>query len=187
MRYSTAATGRECASEGDAGGNLGTVHHCVEQKATVLVVSAERPVTNFREDGSGEVDTERRLDLPHQVGANSEPSNFATHGGVIRLVKIVTSAQSDIRIEPRIVSRDATVQLPVENRRELVRDLHLGRVNHPIDCRASSGSSQVKRINSYSQSRLFRFDKTLDNLSDFFANAPAQRADWNAWFVLKAI
>src|SRR5947207_12990531 len=129
------------ALEGDPGRDLRAVHNSFETEIVFLEVTAESPVTDLSEDGSGEVDTKSGLDFPHQVGANSEPPNLATYGGVIRLVKIVTGAQSDIRIEPVIVLRDGAVQLPVEDRGELVRDLHLGRVDYSIDCRAPSGSS----------------------------------------------
>src|SRR5215216_4012253 len=103
-------------SESNPGSNLRAVHDSVEKEPIVLVVNAECPVTNFREDRSGKVDANGGLDLPHQVGANSEPSNFATHSRVKCLVKIVAGAQSDIGIEPEIISRDAAVELSVEHR-----------------------------------------------------------------------
>src|SRR5882724_5072649 len=53
------------ASERDPGGDLRTVHDRIKQKAVLIVVSPERPVTNFREDGAREVDTDYAFDLPH--------------------------------------------------------------------------------------------------------------------------
>src|SRR5947207_2311254 len=53
------------ASERDPGRDLRTVHDSVKQKAVVIVVSPERPVTNLCEDGTGEVDTDYAFDLPH--------------------------------------------------------------------------------------------------------------------------
>jgi len=37
----------------------------VEEKAVILVVDAERSITDLSEDAMGEVDTEDALDLPH--------------------------------------------------------------------------------------------------------------------------
>ncbi len=90
-------------SECDPGSDLRAVHDDIEFKVVVLKVAAECPITNFSKDGTGDIDTEHAFNLPHQVEADAEPSDLATYGGVIRLVKIVTGAQSDIRIEPVIV------------------------------------------------------------------------------------
>src|SRR5438445_5236651 len=91
-------------SESDPRRDLGAVHDGVEKEPVLLVVSAECPVTDLSEDVTGEVDTNDGFDLPHQVGANSEPSDLASHGSVKRLVKIVSATQSNIGIEPVIGS-----------------------------------------------------------------------------------
>ena len=75
----------------------------VEKKAVVLVVDAERPVTDLSEDAMGEVDTDDPLDLPHQVGTDAEPSDLAPHAGVKHFVEIVAATQSDVGIKPVIV------------------------------------------------------------------------------------
>ena len=90
-------------SEGDPGGDLGTVHNSFETEIVLLEVTTERPVTDLSKHGTSQVNANHGLDFPHQVGANSEPPNFATYSGVIRLVKIVAATQPDIGIEPEIV------------------------------------------------------------------------------------
>src|SRR4029077_10648655 len=92
------------ASEGNSSGDLRAVPDNVETKIVFLEVTGKCPITNLSKDGTGEVDTEHALDLPHQVSTNSESSDLATHGGVIRFVKIVSATQSDIGIEPVIIS-----------------------------------------------------------------------------------
>ena len=76
----------------------------VEKKAVVLVVSAECPVTNFGEDGTREINTDYALDLPHEIRADSEASDLAANCSVKGLVEIVATAQSNVRIEPVILS-----------------------------------------------------------------------------------
>src|SRR5712691_11238149 len=93
----------ENSSEGNSRGDLRAVHDGVKEKAVVLVVYAECPVTDLGEDGTGEVDTDYALDLPHQVGTNSEASDFTAHSSVVRLVKVVAATQADIGIEKIIV------------------------------------------------------------------------------------
>ena len=91
-------------SEGDPRRDLRSVHDGVEKEPVFLVVSAECPVTDLSEDVTGEVDTNDGFDLPHQVGANSEPADLAADGSVKRLVKIVSATQTKIGIEPVIGS-----------------------------------------------------------------------------------
>ena len=80
-----------------------TVSDGVEEKAVILVVDAERSITDLSEDAMGEVDTEDALDLPHQVGTDAEPSDLASHGSVKHFVEIVAATQSDVGIKPVIV------------------------------------------------------------------------------------
>src|SRR5437764_86179 len=90
------------ASKGNPGGDLRAVCDRIEKKAVVLVVDAQCPITDLSEDAMRDVDTNDALDLPHQIGAGSEPSNLAPHGGVKYFVKIVAATQSDVGIEPVI-------------------------------------------------------------------------------------
>src|SRR5204863_4121877 len=115
------------ASECNPSGDLRAVHYGIKTKAVVLVIAAECPVTNFGKDRTGEIDTEHALDLPHQVGANAEPADFATNCRVERFVKIVPATQPKIGIEPVILSRDTLMQLCLQRVRKMVRDLRLGR------------------------------------------------------------
>jgi hypothetical protein len=82
-------------SESDPGGDLRAMRHSVEKKPVVVVVNTERPVTNFRKDAMGEVNTDCAFDLPHQVGSGPEPTDLAAHGRVECFVKIVAGAQPD--------------------------------------------------------------------------------------------
>ena len=92
------------ASESDPRSDLRAMRDSVEKKPVVVVVNTERPVTNFRKDAMGEVNTDYAFDLPHQVGSDSEPTDLASDSGIEGFVKIVASAQPDIGIEPEIVS-----------------------------------------------------------------------------------
>src|SRR4029077_2189330 len=174
-------------SESNASSDLRAMGDSVEKKPVTIVVSAECPITDFGKDVTAEVNTEYAFHLPHQIGAGSESADLAAHSGVECFVEIVAATEPDIRSEPVILSRDGLVQFRVEDRRELVRDLHLGGVNHSIGCRATSGPFQVKRIQPCLQSRFFCLNKAIYNLSDFLSNPPAQRADWNGWFIFEAV
>src|SRR4030095_3636119 len=110
-----------------------------------------------------------------------EPSDLAAYGGVIRLVKIVTGAQSDIGIEPVIVSRESLAQLRVQRRGKLIRDLCLCRVNGASHRGATCPPSEGKRIYSCPQSVKCQVDKILYHSGNFLPNTPAQRTDWNVW------
>ena len=52
------------SSKGNPGRDLRTVCDRVENKAVVLVVDAQCPITDLSEDAMGEVDTDDALDLP---------------------------------------------------------------------------------------------------------------------------
>src|SRR5438093_5894232 len=121
------------ASEGNPGRDLGTVHYGIEKEPVILVVSAECPVTNLSEDVTGEVNTNDSFDLPHQVGANSEPSDLAADGGIKRFVKVVSATQSNIGIEPVIGSRKSLVQPFVQANCKLIRDPRLCLINYSVD------------------------------------------------------
>jgi hypothetical protein len=53
------------ASEGNSSGDLRAVPDNVETKIVFLEVTGKCPITNLSKDGTGEVDTEHALDLPH--------------------------------------------------------------------------------------------------------------------------
>src|SRR5215208_780263 len=67
------------ALEGDSSSDLRAVHNSFETEIVFLEVTAESPVTNLSKDGTSQVNANHGLDLPHQVGANSEPSDFAAN------------------------------------------------------------------------------------------------------------
>src|SRR5438094_7932986 len=131
------------------------MHDSIEKQAVILVVSAECPVTNFGKDGTGEVDTDYAFDLPHQVGADSETTDLAADRRVKRLVKIVSATQSDIGIEPEIISRNTSVELRLQGKRKVVCDLRLGRVNYPLNRGAASLTFEVECIYAHTQSVQF--------------------------------
>ena len=163
------------------------MHDDVETKVAILEITAECAVTDLRKDGSGEVDTDYALDFPHQVGANSEPSDLAAYGRVIRLVKIVSAAQPHIRIEPVIVSRDSLAEALVQSKRKLIRDSRLRRINYAVDSVPAGDAPRHERIYACLQNGLFLYNKILDPLSHIFFNVPGQRTDWNFWFTLVAV
>ena len=69
------------------------------------------------------------------------------------------------------------VQPCLQATHKLLRDLRLGRVNGLIDCGATRGADQLERIYLCLQRNLFRLDKTLNQLRNFFSNTPVQRSD----------
>jgi hypothetical protein len=175
------------ASEGNSSGDLRAVHNGVEKKAVVLVVSAECPVTELRKDVTGEVDTDYALDLPHQVGADSEASYLAADGSVKRLVKVVSATQSNIGIEPVIGSRDRSVQSLVQANCKLIRDPRLCLINYSVDSGSAVEAHRHERIYACPQLSFFYLDKMLDSLGNLFSDAPAQWTDWNVWSAFVAL
>src|SRR5262245_30209182 len=121
------------SSKSDSGRDLRAMQDHVENEMIVLEVRGQSAITELGKDVPGEVDAQNAFDLPHQVRTYTEPSDLAAHGGVKRFVKIVPGMQSDIGIEPAIISRDRLVQLGVEGRGELVRDLGLDRANDSLN------------------------------------------------------
>src|SRR4029077_4053205 len=169
------------ASERNPRRDLRSVQDHVENEIIVLEVGAKGAITDLSEDAMGKVDTDYTLDLPHQVRTDSESSDPPAHGRVNRFIKIISATQPHIRIEPVIVSRDSLAQLRVEGRRQLPRDVRLGRANDSIDCRATSLTCEMESIYSGPQSRFFHPDKILNHLGNILSNVTAQRTDWNVW------
>src|SRR6476646_3439258 len=147
----------------------------VEKKPVVVEVSGERPITDLA------------FHLPHQIGAGSESADLAAHGSVERFVEIESGAQSDIGSEPVIVSREGLVQLLVDSKRDVVRNLCFGSVNHPMNSGATCSSFQMQCIYPCAQSRFFPPNKIPNNPGNIFRNARAQWADWNVWVTLVAV
>src|SRR5215469_10065644 len=154
----------------------------VESKVIVLEVSGENAITDLGKHIPIEIDTQHTLNLPHQIRTYPESSDLAAHGGVKRLVKVVAGMQSDIGIEPAIISRDCLPQLPVQDTVEIPRNLRLGCADDSIDCSTASLPSQVKRIYPCPQSYFFRLDEVLSHPGDILFNATTQWADRNARF-----
>ena len=157
------------------------MHDSIEKEAVIIVVSAECPVTNFGEDGTGEVDTDYAFDLPHQVGADSETTDLAADRRVKRLVKIVSATQSDIGIEPEIISRNTSVELRLQGKRKVVCNSGFGSINDSIDRGPASLTFEMERIYARTESVQFQVDVIFNDLGNFFSNAAAQRTDWNIW------
>src|SRR5215831_11275530 len=146
----------------NAGRDLRPMEDNVEGKLIVLEVGGESAITDLGKNVPGDVDTEHALDLPHQIRAYPESSHLAAHGGVKRFVKVVAGMQSDIGIEPAIISRDCLPQLPVQGKRELICDLRLGCADDSMHGRPTSSPSQLKRIYPCPQSYFFRLHKIVN-------------------------
>ena len=65
-------------------------------EAVVVVVEAEGGVTDFGKDAARQVDADRCLDLPHQIGPDAEAADLGARGGVPYLREIVAAAQSGV-------------------------------------------------------------------------------------------
>src|SRR5262245_7527445 len=154
----------------------------IESKVVVHEVGGEGAITDLGKNVPSEIDTQHTLNLPHQIRTYPESSGIAAHGGVNRLVKVVAGMQPDIGVEPAIISRDCLPQLPVQDKRELVRDPRLGRTNGSTNSSTTSLPSQVKRIYPCPQSNFFRLHKILSHPGDILFNATTQWADRNARF-----
>src|SRR5207247_2163076 len=134
------------SSESNPGRDLRAMCNGIEKKPVIVVVSGERPITNFRKYATGEVNTDYAFDLPHQIGAGSEPADLAAHGGIERFVEIVAGTQSDIGSEPVIVSRKRFAELRVQGGREIPCDPLHGRANNSIHRGTTSVPAQVQGI-----------------------------------------
>src|SRR5215469_880061 len=143
----------------------------VESKVIVLEVSGENAITDLGKHIPIEIDTQHTLNLPHQIRTYPESSDLAAHGGVKRLVKVVAGMQSDIGIEPAIISRDRLAQLSVQCDHELVRDVHLSCTDGSTNSSTTSLPSQVKRIYPCPQSCFFRLHKIVNDPGDILFNA----------------
>src|SRR5262249_41071641 len=155
--------GPSAASESNPGRDLRAMEDHVESKVIVVEVGGESAVTDLGKNVPREIDTQHTLNLPHQVSAYPESSDLAAHGGVKRLVKVVAGMQSDIGIEPAIISRDCLPQLPVQDKRELVCNPDFGRTNDSTDRGATSLTFEVERIYACAQSNFFRLHEILNH------------------------
>src|SRR5262245_7123121 len=171
------------ASEGDPGRDLRSVCHHVELKVVVLEVTAECPVTDFGKDAPGPVEPNYALDLPHQVG-NDASADLPTHGGVERLIKVVSKPQPTIAIEPVILPRNGSIQFILQHNRKVVCNLRLGCVNDSSHRSPASLTLEMERVYARTQSIEFHVDEIFNDPSNLLWNAAAQWTDGNIWVPL---
>ena len=174
------------ASEGNPGRDLRTVQDHVENEILVLEVGAKGPITDLSKDGTGEVDTDYALDLPHQVRTDSKSSDLAAYGRVNRFIKIISATQSHIRIEPVIVSRDSLAQALVQAKCQLLAISRLGRINGSSTACPASDAPRLSASIRARKAASFSWIKCSNPLRNVFFNAPSQRTDRNVWSTLVA-
>ena len=86
-------------------GDLRAVHRDLIDEAGGVVVRVEKPIANFGKDVPSDLAPDCGISLTGNLRSDSKAANIAFRRQVERLIKIVSPAYPDKRVEPVFVKR----------------------------------------------------------------------------------
>lgn len=128
------SVGLEC----DTRGKLETVREDIVGQSPVPIIHIVDAISHLGVEITSEMAPKASVDLPGQIGADTEAANVGTTGEIEGLGQIIVSAQTHERIPPVVCPCDPSIQRVFQGIGNLPANARFHRVDPGLDARPKS-------------------------------------------------